>query len=197
MAEATPGKNGIEVFCEQIGSYFLGQHMRLIKRAYTFSHYGHKGQTRVSGEKYFSHPKAVALIIVLELHIFDWMAVVGGLLHDIIEDTWLLDEETISINFGEDVALDVMLVTKPDPDYFGRMRLYRRWRSFILKAADRLHNMRTVGEFREEKRRAYIIETREQIIPLLDDLAQVIPAEYAHAVPYLRAQLHAECDKWD
>lgn len=196
MAE-TNDKSGFDLFMDRVRPYFLDEDMQLIERGYTFAHYGHRNQTRMSGKKYLIHPKAVTLIAVEELKIYDGPLAAGNLIHDVSEDSHLLNEKVTSLVFGREIALDHKLVTKPAPDYFGRLRDFRRWRPLTTKGCDRLDNMRTVGDFEEQRRRRYVIETREQIIPLLDVLEEVIPVEYAHAVPYLREQLHAECDKWD
>lgn len=189
--------NGYQLFKKEIEPHFLPREVEEIMDAYTLSRSSHLEQTRLSGAPYFVHPKAVARIGLLECRIYDWKFAILLLLHDGPEDTHLATLRRIARTYGKSIARDVQLLTKPAPDYFGRLRDAGRWRPLAAKLCDRLDNIRTVGEFEETRRRRYIIETREQIIPLLDVLEEVIPPEYAHAVPYLRGQLHAECNKWN
>ena len=94
---------------EKIHSYYPAADVELIRRAYDFSANVHQGQKRLSGEPYLTHPLAVANIIAdLKL---DVPSVVGGLLHDTVEDT-LTTVDEIKASFGREIAALVDGVTK-------------------------------------------------------------------------------------
>src|SRR6478609_10770306 len=148
--------------------------------AYRFSEAAHAGQTRQSGEPYVSHPLAVAEILA------DWrldgQALVAALLHDVMEDTSVTKAE-ISDTFGKPVADLVDGVSKLDKiefqsaedaqaENFRKMLLAmaRDVRVILIKLADRLHNMRTLGAVSLAKRRRVARETREIYAPIANRL---------------------------
>ena len=121
----------------------------------------HEGQLRKSGEPYLIHPVAVAVILA-QLGMDD-ETLVGGLLHDVVEDTSYTREMLVE-DFGEEVALLVDGVTKLgtlkfDSKEVAQAETLRKMflamskdiRVLIIKLADRLHNMRTLGYMRPEK----------------------------------------------
>lgn len=126
----------------------------LIKKAFIIAKGAHGNQTRHSGEAYFSHPVAVAEIIIdLKL---DQDSIIAGLLHDVVEDTEITVND-IEKQFGKDVAMLVEGVTKlgklgsiPSNDKVAEnfrklaMAMSKDIRVLLIKLADRLHNMRTL-----------------------------------------------------
>ncbi len=143
-----------------------------VQFAYFASKYGHAGQLRDGGSRYFDHPKAAAWIYVSELGGRDARLMIDLLLHDISEDAYLLSPYRISLNFGEEVALDVRALTKlpkgkeTTEEYLGRVIARGQW-TIVAKLCDRLHNLRTLTECTEEKRREQIEETHRYHLPLL------------------------------
>src|SRR5215510_8330622 len=148
--------------------------------AYRFSEAAHAGQTRQSGEPYISHPLAVAEILA-EWHL-DGQALVAALLHDVMEDTAVTKAE-ISDTFGKPVAELVDGVSKLDKiefqsaehlqaENFRKMLLAmaRDVRVILIKLADRLHNMRTLGAVPPAKRRRVARETMEIYAPIANRL---------------------------
>ena len=149
-----------------------------ITEAYQYASKAHEGQMRQSGDPYITHPIAVAQILV-ELGM-DTETICAGLLHDVVEDTAsTLDE--IKKRFGADVALMVDGVTKLDQDDLSPARsssqaenvrkmllaMAKDVRVIIVKLADRLHNMRTLAQYRKQyKRREKALETMEVYAPL-------------------------------
>ncbi|MDA8211768.1 MAG: HD domain-containing protein, partial [Clostridia bacterium] len=94
---------------KRIQQYNANPRVDFIKEAYEFAEHAHAGQFRNSGEPYISHPLAVAIILAgLEL---DLITVGAGLLHDVVEDTKITQEE-IEAKFGQEIALLVDGVTK-------------------------------------------------------------------------------------
>lgn len=152
----------------------------LLRRAYVFSAFEHKGQVRHSGEPYLVHPLEVAdLLADMKL---DVVAIAAGLLHDIVEDTQT-PIERIKELFGPDVAHVVEGVTKLGAISFSsseerQAENFRKMllamvddiRVILVKLADRLHNMRTLHHLPEERRLKIAQETRDIYAPIANRL---------------------------
>ncbi len=152
-----------------------GADIDLITKAYNFSARAHDGQFRCSGAPYVTHCIETARIIA-ELHL-DSVAIAGGLLHDIVEDTQIgLDE--IRKEFGEEMAVIIDGVTNISEMSFEspeqeQMEKYRKMllsmaedvRVILIKLADRLHNMRTLQYLPEEDRIRISRETLDVFAP--------------------------------
>src|SRR5215831_9415265 len=152
----------------------------LLRRAYVFSAFEHKGQVRHSGEPYLVHPLEVAdLLADMKL---DVVAIAAGLLHDIVEDTQTSIERIREL-FGPDVAHVVEGVTKlgaipfssseeRQAENFRKMLLAMvdDIRVILVKLADRLHNMRTLHHLPEERRVKIAQETRDIYAPIANRL---------------------------
>src|SRR6187399_3738128 len=154
--------------------------IELLRRAYVFSAFEHKGQVRHSGEPYLVHPLEVAdLLADMKL---DVVAVSAGLLHDVVEDT-LTTPERITELFGAEVSHVVEGVTKigaipfssseeRQAENFRKMLLAMvdDIRVILVKLADRLHNMRTLGHLPEERRIKIAQETLDIYAPIANRL---------------------------
>src|SRR5919107_618522 len=154
--------------------------VELLRRAYVFSAFEHKGQVRHSGEPYLVHPLEVAdQLADMKL---DVVAIAAGLLHDIVEDTQT-PIERIKELFGADVAHVVEGVTKlgaipfssseeRQAENFRKMLLAMvdDIRVILVKLADRLHNMRTLHHLPEERRVKIAQETRDIYAPIANRL---------------------------
>jgi len=147
-----------------------------IEKAWLFAERNHVGQKRASGEAYLSHPLAVAQLLA-EMRM-DPVTIQTGLLHDIVEDTAVSSEELRKL-FGEEVAACVDGVTKLNKIDFTsaedrQSENYRKLllamvkdiRVIIVKLADRLHNMRTLGALSPERRQRIARETLEIYAPI-------------------------------
>ena len=159
-----------------IESYAPGYDQNLLERAYYFAQGAHLGQYRNSGEEYINHPLEVACILAdLEL---DLTTIIGGLLHDVVEDTRVTVEE-IEAQFGHEVAFLVSGVTKlgrleykskEDRHAENLRRMFLAMcqdvRVILIKLADRLHNMRTLSYQPVPKQREIAQETLEIFAPL-------------------------------
>jgi GTP pyrophosphokinase len=148
----------------------------LLRRAYVFSAYEHKGQVRRSGEPYLVHPLEVADILA-DLRL-DVVAIAAGLLHDIVEDTPNTIDKVREL-FGEQVAHVVEGVTKLSGLQFSsseerQAESFRKMllamvddiRVILVKLADRLHNMRTLHHLPEDRRARIAQETRDIYAPI-------------------------------
>jgi len=165
----------------------------LIERAFHRAEIAHEGQTRKSGEPYFTHCVAVASILA-DLHL-DAEAIAAGLLHDVIEDNDEITYRDIQSEFGEVIARLVDGVTKltklpieqiglksdtnrtdkkanREMEYFRKMLLTMDddVRVVLVKLADRLHNMRTLGYMPEHKQQRIARETMDIFAPLANRL---------------------------
>jgi len=161
---------------EKVQRYAPKADVDLINRAYVFSALAHKDQRRTSGDLYITHPLAVADILAsLRL---DVPTIITGLLHDTVEDTHISLGD-IRSRFGDETARLVDGVTKigqiqfrslehKQAENFRKMILAtaQDLRVLLVKLADRLHNMRTLGFMREEKRRKISEETMQLYAPL-------------------------------
>ena len=148
----------------------------LLQRAYEFSALEHTGQVRRSGEAYITHPLEVAALVA-DMKLDD-VAIAAGLLHDVVEDT-LTTIESVGELFGSEVAHVVEGVTKIStiPFSSSEERQAENFRKMLLamvgdvrvilvKLADRLHNMRTLGSLSEEQRVKIAQETLDIYAPI-------------------------------
>ena len=155
---------------------YQGSDREMLIKAYYFAEKAHANQKRASGEPYFIHPCAVAEILVgLGL---DAATIAAALLHDVIEDT-SVTEEDIRRTFGEEVLTLVSGVTKLDKIKFTSyeeeeaenfrkifVAMAKDIRVIIIKLADRLHNMRSLNFLSEERQQRMAKETLEIFAPL-------------------------------
>jgi len=167
-------------FIEEITSINPNYDLELIGRAFETGRTLHDGQLRKSGEPYFIHPVAVAKILA-ELGMDD-ETIVGGLLHDVVEDTEYTREQLVE-DFSEEIALLVDGVTKLGSIKFDTkeeqqaenlrkmfLAMSKDIRVLIIKLADRLHNMRTLQFMRPEKKIEKSRETIDIYAPLASRL---------------------------
>jgi GTP diphosphokinase / guanosine-3',5'-bis(diphosphate) 3'-diphosphatase len=169
-----------EDLLEKVRAYSPDADVELLRRAYVFSAFEHRGQVRHSGEPYLIHPLAVADFLAdMKL---DAVAIAAGLLHDVVEDT-LTTIERIKELFGPEVAHVVEGVTKISviPFASSEERQAENFRKMLLamvddirvilvKLADRLHNMRTLNHLPEERRIKISQETRDIYAPIANRL---------------------------
>jgi RelA/SpoT family (p)ppGpp synthetase len=166
--------------CSLTDAYLESDQVKDIYRAYKFGAQAHRGQQRASGEPYINHPVQVARILA-EMRL-DHQTIVAAILHDVIEDTATVKTE-IAAEFGEDVADLVDGVSKlgnvsfesrahAQAEYFRKMlmAMSRDIRVILVKLADRLHNMRTLGHLKPEKSRRIARETLEIYAPIAERL---------------------------
>ncbi len=189
--------SGREIFRAQLEAHMLESELENVMTGYIFSKYGHRTQEREGGGRYFEHPKAVANIIIQELNLrTDWRIIVVALLHDILEDSWLLTESRLEKNFGRDVAFWVKCLTKnPKEGYHDRLRENGSWQVLLVKLCDRLHNLRTLGHCSISKQKRQIEETKGHYVPLADLLLERIPEDKKHCAVYLKDQIEKELDR--
>ncbi|HWX65199.1 MAG TPA: bifunctional (p)ppGpp synthetase/guanosine-3',5'-bis(diphosphate) 3'-pyrophosphohydrolase [Rhodanobacter sp.] len=161
-------------------AYLSDAQVERVLRAFEIGALAHAGQERKSGEPYITHPVAVAGILA-ELGL-DAETIIAAILHDTLEDTEL-SREALAAEFGEVVAELVDGVTKLDKMRFGSrqeadaesfrkmlLAMARDIRVILIKLADRLHNMRTLGAKDSDSRRRIARETLEIFAPIAQRL---------------------------
>ena len=166
----------IEALSHRLSSYLDTPQINLVKRAYFYAEQAHDGQKRRSGEAYITHPLAVADILA-HMHM-DHQSLMAAMLHDVIEDTGI-SKKAISRQFGDSVADLVDGVSKltqiefeshaeKQAENFQKMALAMAndLRVILVKLADRLHNMRTLGAMPADKKRRIAKETLEIYAPI-------------------------------
>ncbi|MCM1064717.1 MAG: bifunctional (p)ppGpp synthetase/guanosine-3',5'-bis(diphosphate) 3'-pyrophosphohydrolase [Eubacterium sp.] len=172
---------------DHVHKYHPSDDVSMIEKAYNVAKEAHKDQTRRSGEPYIIHPLNVAIILAeLEL---DKETIIAGLLHDVVEDTVMTDDD-LKREFGEDVALLVDGVTKlekiPLSSTLSRsdeklemqaenlrkmfLAMAKDIRVILIKLADRLHNMRTLKYKSPESQQRIAKETLEIYCPIAQRL---------------------------
>jgi len=170
----------IDDLCFAAANYLESKQVDSIRRAYHFAEEAHIEQTRRSGEPYITHPLAVAHVLAM-MHM-DQECIMAGLLHDVIEDT-AVNREELAAEFSEEVALLVDGVSKLAKATFETRKhaqaeslrkmllaMSQDIRVIIVKLADRLHNMRTLGHLDSARRRRIAEETLEIYSPIAQRL---------------------------
>ncbi|MGM0951749.1 MAG: RelA/SpoT family protein [Pseudomonadota bacterium] len=174
-AEAT-----VEDLATELGLYLDHNRINQVRRAYYYAEQAHEGQMRKSGDRYITHPLAVAGILA-KLRL-DHQSLMAAMLHDVIEDTGI-PKDALAEQFGDDVAELVDGVSKltqiefrtraeAQAENFQKMTLAmaRDIRVILVKLADRLHNMRTLGPMPYEKRLRIATETLDIYAPIANRL---------------------------
>ena len=180
---SAPHEDGVPEYLRQLeraASYLPADQLALLRRAWKVGADAHEGQTRKSGEPYITHPVAVAQVLA-ELGL-DAETLIAAILHDTIEDTPLTHAEIVA-DFGESVAELVEGVTKLDKLHFRDrqeaaaesfrkmlLAMSRDLRVIMIKLADRLHNMRTLGAQSAEARTRIAKETLDIYAPIAQRL---------------------------
>jgi guanosine-3',5'-bis(diphosphate) 3'-pyrophosphohydrolase len=161
---------------EELECYLELSHVEKCHQAYVVAEKAHQGQMRRTGEPYITHPVAAALILARMR--LDYQTIMATLLHDVVEDTSISKSDLIK-QFGEEVSTLVDGVTKltkikfesraeAQAENFRKMVLamVKDIRVIIVKLADRLHNMRTLGPLPRPKKKRIAIETLEIYAPI-------------------------------
>ncbi|MBW2552800.1 MAG: bifunctional (p)ppGpp synthetase/guanosine-3',5'-bis(diphosphate) 3'-pyrophosphohydrolase [Deltaproteobacteria bacterium] len=192
---------------DKVRSYHPDPRIDLIEKAYVFSAQVHKGQLRLSGEPYLTHPMEVAALLT-ELKLDD-VSIATGLLHDTVEDTYTT-LETIDEFFGHEIASLVDGVTKISKIFFHAseekqaenfrkmvLAMAKDIRVILIKLADRLHNMRTLNFLPQEKTFELSQETLDIYAPLANRLGIFwIKSELEDlSLLYLRPEVYHNLEK--
>ena len=166
----------IDALDSTLRSYLNPEQTNHVRRAYYFAEQAHFGQVRRSGEDYVTHPLAVAGILA-DMHM-DHQSLMAAMLHDVIEDTGI-PKTAIGSQFGPTVAelvdgvskltqMEFETLEEKQAENFQKMALAmaRDIRVILVKLADRLHNMRTLGVLQTSKARRIARETLDIYAPI-------------------------------
>ncbi|MYE14080.1 MAG: bifunctional (p)ppGpp synthetase/guanosine-3',5'-bis(diphosphate) 3'-pyrophosphohydrolase [Gammaproteobacteria bacterium] len=168
-----------ETLEDSLSRYLSDPQVRRVRRAYEFARHAHEGQKRRTGHHYITHPLAVASILA-EMRM-DHRSIAAALLHDVIEDTGATAKKLETI-FGREITQIVDGVSKlatifktneqAQAENFQKMAMATAndLRVILVKLADRLHNMRTLGVMPLEKRRRIARETLDLYAPIANRL---------------------------
>lgn len=163
-----------ETFFARLTPFMPPSELRMVEIAYMMAKYGHRAQVRkdldLTGTpiRYFEHVRGVALILIDELGIRDWRQIVVALLHDTLEDTKDITPEIIEHVFDATVCQRVKILSKvPKEGYLERLKTYGDPHIFIVKGADRLHNLRSMKDCTPEFIAKQVEETQMHIQPIL------------------------------
>jgi GTP diphosphokinase / guanosine-3',5'-bis(diphosphate) 3'-diphosphatase len=190
-------------FEDLVHLHFPGDEDRIMF-AYRQSKYGHKGQMRDGGDRYFEHPKSVALMLI-EIGVRDADIIIAALLHDIDEDSFILTHADIRLVFGVRVLHLVKRMTKDEvrskEQYWSDLLTDEDPGVQIEKCGDRTHNMSTLTDSDDpvkhakklKKKREQCEETREKVLPLAHKLAAT--PGYEHIGKWFVFQLTRWCEK--
>ena len=183
------------------------EQIKNIDFAYDLAKEGHRHQKREGGMRYFEHVRSAALILMMECKLADPDAIKAALLHDMGEDSPMFGNITgsyekwketanyrLGLAFGEDTAKMVIAVTKPSVnniEFHNKQEAGEFYhhgleaadaRTMLVKMADRLHNLRTLGDTPPEKQLKQLKETREMYLPLFETVLAEYPEEGGHMI---------------
>lgn len=169
------------IFEKLIQDRFNAKEFEKIMLAYRLSKYGHSRQTRDGGERYFHHPRRVALILITELNILDADLIVSALIHDLLEDQFILTANDVALIFGDRVKEITDLLTKKkggDINHYFKFLLIGPREARLIKLADRLDNLRDMtNTWSKQRIMKYIKETIDFILPLADENSSLLKAK--------------------
>ncbi|MDF1762463.1 MAG: bifunctional GTP diphosphokinase/guanosine-3',5'-bis pyrophosphate 3'-pyrophosphohydrolase [Oleibacter sp.] len=170
----------IDALSERLTQYLSNAQIKQVCRAYFYAEQAHEGQRRRSGEPYIIHPLAVANILT-DMHL-DHQSLMAAMLHDVIEDTGI-PKSALTLQFGEVVTelvdgvsklthIDFASKEEQQAENFQKMAMAmaKDIRVILVKLADRLHNLRTLGSLKPEKRRRIARETLDIYAPIANRL---------------------------
>jgi len=180
MTSLTYNRILIATLCDELEKYLPAKQVKEVYRAYLFGAEAHEGQKRLSGEAYIFHPIEVAYILAQMK--MDYKCIISAILHDVIEDTEIHHATIVQV-FDLEIADIVEGLTKLDKVQFKSkqeaqaasfrkmlLAMSRDIRVILIKLADRLHNMRTLGVMRADKKRRIGKETLEIYAPMANRL---------------------------
>jgi len=193
---------------KRILSFFLGRaEAPLVEKAYDLAQKVHENQKRDNGEPYFIHPYRVALILLDEFGMWDPNIVAAALLHDVLEDSYMSEEE-LEQQTNAEVARRVKILTKPklrnEPGW--EDKYYAGIRSAdigtqIIKFADRLDNIRDLKNTSPEKQVRYLKATKERFLPWMKEVYKGFHDKLRNEIRSLEEGMAVKeclhCKTWD
>lgn len=197
-------KENRESFCRRLKPILAMRDLMLVEAAYVFAKHGHRAQFRKeidpeTGKKvrYFEHPRRVALILIDEVKCVDPVMIMAALIHDCIEDTDIITPELIEHTLGAETARIVKMLSKvPKEGYLERLTAYADWRVLVIKACDRLDNLRSLGSGTVEFQKKQVSETEEKYFPVFNLMLKLTPKAHAKGVKQVRDEIRAVVSRY-
>ena len=191
-----------ETFFNRLEPHLAPSQLLDVQLAYTLAKFGHRAQTRKELDeegkpmRYFEHPRRVTLILLDEVKLYEPELIIAALLHDGVEDTRDLTPERIEHCFGSDVVRIVKTLSKvPKEGYIERFQASLDWRPYVIKACDRLDNIRSLVGTDTEFAMKQLTETVEKYGPLFRRMAELAPEGVKPRVQELQASIDAAWSK--
>ncbi len=191
-----------ESFFRRLEPFFAPSTLLDVQLAYTMAKFSHRAQTRkelnATGEpeRYFEHVRRVAIVLIDEAKLVQPELIISALLHDGIEDTRDLTPEMIEHCFGADVARIVKTLSKaPKEGYLERFHMSFDWRPYLIKACDRLDNLRSLSGATLEFRQKQVVETIQKYYPLFDRMITLAPIEHVRQAQTVRDLVFKTCER--
>lgn len=193
-----------ESFRKRLEPVFSPSDQRDIHLAYILSKFGHRAQTRketVNDKpmRYFEHPRRVAIILMDEVKLMDKEMIISALLHDSLEDTDDITAELLEHSFGSNVTSFVTILSKvPKEGYHERLNNCWDWQVLVLKACDRLDNLRSlmVPGTSVEFQKRQLKETKEVYFPLFDRMVEIFPRKDKSGAIFLRDEVRRLVERY-
>ena len=202
---AAAPKENYETFFNRIEPIWAPNDVLEMVLTYALAKHAHRWQTR-KGEvdpstgkplRYFEHLRRVDIVLMDEVGCRDPIVIKGGMLHDGPEDTRLITPQLVEKLLGAEVASTVKLCSKlPKENFLERLMQFGTWRVLLIKGADRLDNLRTLGPD-EAFQRKQIEETRSKYYPILDRMVELAPKEHKKGAKYLRSEIKKIVNRYE
>lgn len=179
-----------------IKGFAKGRNYHELSRAIRVAEKYHKEQTRIGGEPYINHPSRVTAFLI-SLGITDEKTLCGAMLHDVPEDCRVSRKEFKDEKISDETIDIIFLLDKTglsEAEYFDRLAKSNNVKAWLIKLADRFHNVSTMTEaFTQKKIHEYLKETREYVLPLYKLISVHYP-EYSSQAYALKFFLEAFLD---
>ena len=181
------------------GSVLLSdEEIERIELAYALAKYAHRAQDRKDGERYFEHPRRVALWLIDGVGLYDMAAIVAALLHDAYEDApQYVTPLKVRIIGGPEAERMIRLLSKvPKAGYLERLRMHGDWKTLLVKLCDRHDNMSSLSVAPADFQRKQTIETRDVHLPLFEHLLAISPPQYRPAIDQIVEKVRFSVRTW-
>lgn len=190
------GKENREAFFNRLEPRLAPSQLRDVQLAYTLAKFSHRAQTRMEKDehgnpvRYFEHPRRVTLVLLDEVGIYEPELIISSLLHDSVEDTRDITPEMLEHCFGADVVRIVKTLSKvPKEGYLERFLTSSDWRPYVIKACDRLDNIRSLAGTDTEFAMKQLNETVEKYGPLFRRMHELAPEVFKPRVQELQEKI--------
>lgn len=169
-----------------------------IELAYALAKYAHRAQDRKDGERYFEHPRRVALCLMDGIGLYDAPTIVAALLHDAYEDApQYMTPTKVGIIGGPEAERMIRLLSKvPKDGYLERLKAHGDWKTLLIKLCDRYDNMSSLEGSAPDFARKQTVETRDKYLPLFDHLLAIAPPQFRNSIDQIIEKVRFSVQKW-